>query len=104
MILANASNGAVLASQPATSSFAGRPGYGAKYFGLCRSVLADRADLEHVAVIAGLERNPQLTAAIVPGHDRRHGDDALTPAVVERGTDAGLLAELDEIARCRERQ
>ena len=34
-----------------------------KYFAIRRSILADRTDLEHVAVIAGLERNPQLTAA-----------------------------------------
>ena len=39
----------------------------------------DRADLEHLAVVAGLERNAELAAAVVPGHDRHHGDDGLAP-------------------------
>src|SRR5260221_9863944 len=75
-----------------------------KYFVARRSVSADRADLEHVAVITGLERNPKLPAAIVPGHDRLYRDDGFAPAVVECGLHAGLLAELDQIARGRERQ
>src|SRR5260221_11146475 len=75
-----------------------------KYFVARRSVSADRADLEHVAVITGLERNPKLPAAIVPGHDRLYRDDGFAPPVVECGLHAGLLAELDQIPRGRERQ
>src|SRR5437660_5979274 len=65
---------------------------------------ADRPDLEHLAVIAGFEGNPELAAAIVPGHDRRHGDDGFTAGVVERRVHARLLAKLDQVARGREWQ
>src|SRR5258708_31041061 len=65
---------------------------------------ADRADLEHLAVIAGFEGNAELAAAIVPGHDGRHGDDGFVSGVIERRLHAWLLAELDQIARGRERQ
>src|SRR5690349_6204648 len=70
-----------------------------QYFVICRSVGAnstDRADLEQLAVITGLERNAELTTTIVPGHDRRHGDDGFTPGVVERRLHGSLLAELDQ--------
>src|SRR6267142_6790753 len=65
---------------------------------------ADRADLEHLAVIAGFEGNAELAAAIVPGHDWRHSDDGFASGVIERGLHALLLAELDQVARGRERQ
>src|SRR5437660_7578671 len=65
---------------------------------------ADRPDLEDLAVIAGFEGNPELAAAIVPGHDRRHGNDGFAAGVVERRLYAHLLAELDQVARGRERQ
>src|SRR6185312_4490336 len=64
----------------------------------------DRTDLEQLAVIAGFERNAELAAAIVPGHDRRHRDHGFASGVIERGLHARLLAELDQVARGRERQ
>src|SRR5207248_1627496 len=66
--------------------------------------LTQRADLKHLAVIAGFKRNPELAAAAGPGHDRRHRDNLLAPAVVERGLHACLLAELDQVAGSGERQ
>src|ERR1700730_792719 len=42
-----------------------------------------RADLEQLAVVAGFQRNPQLAAAIQPGHHRHHGHHRLAPGVVE---------------------
>src|SRR5829696_9637103 len=64
----------------------------------------DRADLEHLAVIAGFEGYAELAAAIVFGHDRRHADDGFASGVVERRIHAWLLAKLDQVARGRERQ
>src|SRR6185436_8025391 len=80
-----------------------------RYFVVRRSVdeaaaSADRADLEHLAVVTGFEGNPELAAAIVFGHHRRHGDDGFAAGVVERRLHAWLLAELDQVARGRERQ
>src|SRR6187551_303627 len=65
---------------------------------------ADRADLEHLAVIAGFEGYAELAATIVFGHHRRHADDGFASGVVERRFHAWLLAELDQVARGRERQ
>src|SRR5579871_155619 len=64
-----------------------------------RPPLTKRADLEHLAVIAGLARNDELPAAIVAGHHRHHGDDGLAAGLCERRADARLLAELDQVAR-----
>src|SRR5438552_7219813 len=75
-----------------------------RYFTIHRSVLAERADFKDVAVIAGLAGNAELPAAIEPGHDRHHGHDGLAPGLLERGLYACLLAELDQVARGRERQ
>src|SRR4051812_37292942 len=69
-----------------------------------RAALAERADLEHVAVVAGFERNPELAAAVEFGHDRHHADHRFAPAVIQRRLHARLLAELDQVARGRERQ
>src|SRR5882724_7742132 len=63
-----------------------------------------RADLEHVAIVAGLERDTKLTAAVELRHHGHHGDDRLAPGVVERGLYACLLAEPDQVARGRKRQ
>src|SRR6516165_7747647 len=63
-----------------------------------------RANLEDLAVIAGFHRNPQLAAAIEPGHDRHYGHDRLAACISKRRADPALLAELDEVARGRERQ
>src|ERR1700749_81960 len=62
------------------------------------------ADFKHLAVIAGLSRDPKLTAAIEFRHDRHHGDDRLAFAVIQCGLHAWLLAEPDQIARGRKRQ
>ncbi len=67
-------------------------------------VRAQRADLEHVAVIAGLERDPELAATVQPGHDRHHRHHGLVPGIIQRRRHADLLAELDQVARGRERQ
>src|SRR5437879_10515046 len=75
-----------------------------KYFAACRSVSAERADLEHVAVVAGLERNPELAAAVVFGHDRHHRDHRFPAGIIQRRLHAGLLAELDQVAGGREWQ
>src|SRR5829696_5984665 len=64
----------------------------------------DRADLEHLAVIAGFEGNAELAATIVFGHHRRHADDGFASGVLERRLHARLLAELDQVTRGRERQ
>src|SRR5579871_4203407 len=61
--------------------------------------LTKRADLEHLAVIAGFARDDELPAAIVTGHHRHHGDDGLAAGLCERRADARLLAELDQVAR-----
>src|SRR6266704_58751 len=58
-----------------------------------------RADFEHLAVIASLQRDAKLTAAVEPCHDRHHAHDRLAPALLERGFDAFLLPELDQVAR-----
>src|SRR4029453_13903352 len=63
-----------------------------------------RADFEDVAVVARFQRDAELPAGGGPGHDRRNRDDVLAAAVVERGLHAALLAELDQVARGRERQ
>src|SRR3982074_533409 len=63
-----------------------------------------RADLEPLAVVAGLEGNPKLPNAVAPGHHRHHGDDRFAHAVVERGLHVRLLAEPDQVARGRKRQ
>src|SRR5689334_14368540 len=75
-----------------------------EYFVTSRSVSAGRADLEHVAVIARLQRNPQLPAGGGFRHHRGHRDDVLASGVVERRFHGRLLAELDQVARGRERQ
>src|SRR5436190_14920799 len=67
-------------------------------------MLAERTDIEHVAVVARLERNPQLPAGGALGHDRRHRDDLFAAAVVKRGLHAALLAQLDQVAGGREWQ
>src|SRR5215216_6602365 len=64
----------------------------------------DRADLEYLAVIAGFEGYAELAAAIVFGHHRHHADNGFASGVVERRLHALLLAELDQVARGRERQ
>src|SRR6266700_6657254 len=66
--------------------------------------LSQSADLEQLAVVAGLAGNAQLAAAIQPRDHRHHGHDRLAPGLFERGFDAALLAELDQIARGREWQ
>src|ERR1700754_3995380 len=66
--------------------------------------LTDRADLEQLAVVTRLQRNPQLAPAVESGHDRHHGHDGFAPAVIERGLHARLLAEPDQVAGGRERQ
>src|SRR5207344_946495 len=75
-----------------------------QYFVASRSVSADRADVEHVAVVARFQGNAQLPAGRGLGHDRRDGDDVLASGVVERRFHAALLAELDQVAGSRERQ
>src|SRR5580704_10864354 len=69
-----------------------------------RSMLTDRTDLEHLAVIAGLARDHELAAAIEPRHDRHHGHDRSAARPIQRGRDARLLAELDQVAGGRKRQ
>src|SRR6202011_4418028 len=63
-----------------------------------------RADFEHLAVVAGLERDPKLPNAVALRHHRHHGNDRLAHAVVERGLHVWLLAEPDQVARGRKRQ
>src|SRR5882724_5176202 len=63
-----------------------------------------RADFEDVAVVAGLERDSKLTAAIEFCHHGHHGDHRAAPGVVERGLYAWLLAEPDQVACGRKRQ
>jgi hypothetical protein len=63
-----------------------------------------RADLKHLAVVAGFQRNTKLAAAVQPGHHRHHGHDCFASAVVERSGDVWLLAEPDQVAGGRERQ
>src|SRR5881392_259755 len=62
------------------------------------------ANLEHVAVVAGLTRNPKLTAAVKFRHHRHHCNDRLAPAVLQRAVYALLFAEPDQISRGREWQ
>src|SRR3954451_16852775 len=62
------------------------------------------AKLEHFAVVAGLTRNPKLTAAVKFRHHRHHGNNRLAPAVLKRGVYALLFAEPDQISRGRKRQ
>src|ERR1700724_3850412 len=66
--------------------------------------MSRRADFKHLAVIAGLAWNAKLAATVELGHDGHHGHDRLAPAVVQRGTYAALLAELDQVACGRKRQ
>src|SRR5882724_10503814 len=63
-----------------------------------------RADFEQLAVVAGLERDTKLPAAVQPGHDGHHRDDRLAPDVVERRLHIRLLAEPDQVTRGRKRQ
>src|SRR5579871_6057927 len=77
---------------------------GRRHFDTGRMMSAQRADLEQFAVVAGFPGNAELAAAIEAGHDRHHGHDGLALALRERVTDAGLLAELDQVARGRERK
>src|ERR1700712_197405 len=79
-------------------------GYSRIYFAKCRSVSAERADFEHLAVVAGFERNPELAAAVVLGHDRHHRDHRFASGIIQRGLHVALLAELDQVARGREWQ
>src|SRR5262249_12968476 len=69
-----------------------------------RSMSAKCADLEQFAVIAGFLGNPELATAIEPGHHRHHGDDVLASCLLQRALHVALLAELDQVARGRERQ
>src|SRR5690349_12844603 len=75
-----------------------------EYFVTSRNVSAGRADLEHIAVVARLEGNAELPASGRLGHDRSNRHDILAAAVVKRCLYACLLAELDQVARGRERQ
>src|SRR6266850_447186 len=55
--------------------------------------LSGRADFEDVAIVAGLERDTKLTAAVEFRHHGHHGDHRPAPGVVERSLYACLLAE-----------
>src|SRR6266481_32135 len=67
-------------------------------------LLAERTDFKQLAVVAGLARDAQLAAAVEAGHDGHDGHDVLAPGVIERGPYALVPAELDQVARGRERQ
>src|SRR6516225_8862571 len=62
------------------------------------------ADFEQLAVVAGFERDAELSATVQPCHDWHNGDDRLAPGVFERCFYAWLLAELDQMARGVKRQ
>src|ERR1700761_7785991 len=68
------------------------------------SASAERADLEHFAVVTGLLGNAELAPTIELGHHGHHRDDRLVLHLLERGSNIGLLAEPDQVARGRERQ
>src|SRR4051794_27535289 len=64
----------------------------------------DRADLEHLAIVASLPGDAKLSSSVQLRHDGHHGDDWLAPAVVECGPDGCLFAEPDQVAGGRKRQ
>src|SRR5580693_3715351 len=64
----------------------------------------DYPDLEHLAVIAGLPGNTELTTAVQSRHDGHHRHNLFAAGVVERGFHVWLLAEPDQVARGRKRQ